>query len=103
MPEHPGSLSDVLTQCSMRAPGGVSAPALADLEVLLTSREDAIADILRLAGVQFGLFPQVVAEVLAEVGLGTAVSPEQRQFIRVQFNQLMQRLRAEYGEQNPPV
>lgn len=68
---------------------------LVDLQERLLAREDNIADMLRLAGVQFGLFPQIVAEVLADVGLGTPISEEQRTLIRRQFVELMDQLREE--------
>ena len=68
----------------------------ADLLRRLRTREDNMADVLRLAGVQFGLFSEIVAEVLAEVGLGTPIDDNQRMFIRRQFAELMQRLREEH-------
>jgi hypothetical protein len=61
----------------------------------LVAREDAIADSLRVAGAQFGLYPEIVAEVLAEVGLGSPVSEEERALIRANFVNLMERLRRE--------
>lgn len=65
----------------------------------LLSREDAICEVLHLAGLQFGLFPQIVAEVLAEVGLGTPKSNEEREMIRRSFATLMEELRrAQSGE-----
>jgi len=66
------------------------------LRAALWEREDNIADTLRLAGVQFGLFPQIVAEVLAEVGVGTPISADQRELIRNQFNALMEQLRQQF-------
>lgn len=68
----------------------------ADVEALvaaLYAREDSMADLLRLAGQQFGMYPQIVSEVLAQVGLGTPVDHDTRQFIRAQFVALMQQLR----------
>lgn len=63
----------------------------------LYAREDAMVEVMHLAGVQFGLFPQIVAEVLAEVGIGSPVSAEQRQLIRDNFNRLMEQLAREHG------
>jgi hypothetical protein len=65
----------------------------AALLAALINREDAKCDLLRLAGAQFGLYPAIVAEVLAEVGLGEPISDEQRILIRNQFNTLMAQLR----------
>lgn len=69
-----------------------------DLVVRLRAREDAMADVLRLAGVQFGLFSEIVAEVLAQVGLGSPIDDVQREFVRAQFVALMERLREEYEQ-----
>jgi len=69
----------------------------------LIDREDRVADVLRMAGAQFGLYPQIVAEVLAEVGIGTPVPEEARAMIRQQFLALMQQLQEEYLRQNPPT
>ena len=60
----------------------------------LTEREAAMADFLRQAGMQFGLFPQIVAEVLAECELGGRVEAEQRALIRQQFAALMEQIAA---------
>src|SRR5262245_30794646 len=65
----------------------------AHLQAALIDREDAIVTVLHLAGVQFGLFPQIVAEVLAEVGLGTPKSDAEREMIRRSFLALMEELR----------
>ena len=58
----------------------------------LTAREDAMRDQLHMAGMQFGLFPQIVAEVLAEVGLGTPPTEEERAMIRAAFVALMEEI-----------
>jgi hypothetical protein len=63
----------------------------------LTAREDFMADQLRAAGAQFGLYPEIVAEVLATVGIGTQPSPEERQIIRQNFVALMERLQRDNG------
>jgi hypothetical protein len=67
-----------------------------DLRARLYAREDNMADLFRLAGVQFGLFPQIVAEVLAEAGLGTPIDDAERLHIRRNFAVLMERLREEH-------
>lgn len=69
------------------------------IQAALVEREDAAADFLRMAGRQFGLFPQIVAEVLTEAGLGTTPPPELRDLIHRQFHQLMEEIgRAQRGE-----
>jgi|SRR5262245_21234074 len=72
-----------------------------ELQAALTAREDAMADVLRLAGVQYGLFPQIVAEVLAEVGLGTPLDDTARDHVRANYVALMQQLEAEWRRANP--
>jgi hypothetical protein len=61
----------------------------ATLRIQLYAREDNMRDVLHLAAVQFGLFPQIVAEVLAEVGLGSPMSGDERELIRTNFQNLM--------------
>ena len=63
----------------------------------LLDREDQIADLLRLAGQQFGAEPAFVAEVLAVAGLGTPLSADERLVVHEQFHATMERLRREYG------
>jgi len=76
----------------------------AAVEAALINREDAMAEVMHLAGAQFGLFPQIVAEVLAEVGLGTPKSDEEREMIRRSFHNLMEQLRrAQSGEGPMPT
>lgn len=62
----------------------------------LVDREESAADHLRLAAIQFGLFPEIVAEVLAEAGLGAPLTAEHRALIRSNFVALMERLRVEH-------
>jgi len=56
----------------------------------LIEREEALKEQLGMAGMQFGLFPQIVAEVLAEIGMGAPMTDEQRAFIRAQYVALME-------------
>jgi len=63
----------------------------------LQDREDRIVGHLHMAGMQFGLYPQIVAEVLATVGLGTPPTVEGRALIRQQFVTLMEELRRQQG------
>lgn len=65
----------------------------------LVQREEAMADMLRMAGVQFGLYPQIVAEVLAQVEMGVPIEVQQREFIRAQFVALMEELQRQHGQQ----
>jgi len=65
----------------------------------LVAREQAIVDTLHQAGMQFGLFPQIVAEVLAQVEMGEPITTEQRALIHSQFHQLMEQIAmAQRGE-----
>ena len=64
----------------------------------LLAREDEMADLFRLAGIQFGLYPWIMAEVFADVGIGTPIDEAQRQMIRAQFEQGMVELRRQLGE-----
>jgi hypothetical protein len=75
-------------------------PATPPPEVLvqaLVDREDRIVEQLHMAGMQFGLYPQIIAEVLATVGLGTPPSVEGRALIRQQFIALMEELQRQQG------
>lgn len=67
------------------------------LEAALLEREDLIADALRLFGANFGLYPEVVSEVLTNaIPLGTPQSEAAKVFVRLQYEALVQRLN------NPP-
>jgi hypothetical protein len=52
---------------------------------LLVQREDMMADNLRLAATQLGTFPELVAKVLADVGLGTPVDDTTKTMLDQQF------------------
>lgn len=58
----------------------------------LIEREVAIADYLRIIGSNMGLYPFIVAEALAEVGLGQPLSEEERALIHNQYHIGMQEL-----------
>lgn len=94
LPEQVASIESIVTRhLDSGAPPEVLIHALVE-------REEAIADILRLAGIQFGLFPEIVAEVLAQVQMGRPISVEQRAMVHSNFHALMQRLHDEQqGEQ----
>ena len=68
----------------------------------LLAREDGMKDILTLAGAQFGLYPFIVAEVLAQVGLGTEPSEEERVYIRRAFEVGMEELRRQFESGETP-
>lgn len=92
----PPSLDSVLDQFVESA---FSAADREAIQAALVNRENHIADFLRLAAVQFGLFPQIVAEVIADVGLGTPPTPEVRTMIHQQFHGLMEAIaRAQRGD-----
>lgn len=59
----------------------------------LYQREDEMAEAMHSAGAQFGLFPQIVAEVLAELEFGTPKSTDERTVIRASYENLMEELR----------
>lgn len=66
-----------------------------DVEALisaLTERENEMADLLRSAGMQFGLFPEIVAEVLATLEMGSPLSTTERAHIHSNFHIRMERL-----------
>lgn len=65
----------------------------------LLGREDAMADLLRLAAAQFGMYPQIVSKVLMDVGMGTAPSPEAEALINHQFAALMAELQEQHRRQ----
>lgn len=67
------------------------------LRNLLLLREDNMADHFRLAAQQFGMYPEIVAEVVAAAGLGTPVSEEARRLIHANFIMLMRRLQSGQG------
>jgi len=66
----------------------------------LIAREDAIADALRMAGAQFGVYPEIVAKVLMDLELGTPPTPEVARMIQQQFIDLMERLQQQYRDGN---
>lgn len=68
----------------------------------LYQREDAISDALRALGAQFGLHPEIVADVVTNVvALGSPVPQETHQLIRAQFIALMERLAREQRGEGP--
>ena len=58
----------------------------------LEAREDAICDFLRLAGIQLGMYPQLVTKVLMDAGLGSPVTDVQREYINAQFEATIQEI-----------
>jgi|SRR5215831_686142 len=67
----------------------------------LVAREEAMADYIRMAGQQYGLFPQIVAEVLAEIEMGEPIPAEQRQMVLVQYQALMEQVAAAHRGEGP--
>lgn len=76
---------------------GLSEEQVTHLTSALVAREDNMADMFRMAGLQFGLYPQIVAEVFAEVGIGTPIDETQRGMVRQGFTDLMEQLQREHG------
>lgn len=68
-----------------------------ELLTILIDREDNMADFLRLAGIQFGLFPQIVAKVLMDCGMGKPVDDTTRALINAQFTATMEELQRQFG------
>jgi hypothetical protein len=68
------------------------------LVTVLTEREERMADLLRMAGHQFGLYPWIVAEVFAQVGIGVEPDVTTRAMIRTQFEQGMEELARQHRE-----
>ncbi len=62
----------------------------------LLEREDAIADQLRVMGMNLGAMPEFVAQALVEVGLGTPPSPEEKTMIAQQFSAKLAWLQEEF-------
>jgi hypothetical protein len=89
------SITDTVTAAMPGLPGEKQTALIA----ALTEREDRMADLLRMAGHQFGLYPWIVAEVFAQVGIGTAPDTTTRAMIRVQFEQGMEELARQHREQ----
>lgn len=56
----------------------------------LIAREDRIADALRVAGSQLGTYPELVAKVLADVGLGSPVDEQTKALLDKQFTERVQ-------------
>jgi len=75
----------------------LAAETFTDLKAALQAREDNMKDILLLAGVQFGLMGFITAEVLAQVGLGTPPTDEERQLIRDSYINGMNELMRQQG------
>jgi hypothetical protein len=71
---------------------GLSEEQTTHLTRSLQEREDTMRDQLHMAGMQFGLYPQIIAEVLAEVGFGTPPTEMERAMIRQAFLTLMNEL-----------
>lgn len=66
----------------------------------LYQREDLVADFLRLAGTQLGTFPEFVAKVLTDAGLGTPVSTEEQAYLNQQFAARMEWLQQQFRQGN---
>lgn len=91
------SIADIVT----RHYADPATPPPESLIASLMEREEAMADVLRQAGLQFGLFPQIVAEVLAQVEMGQPIPTEQRAMIHSQFHALMEQIGAAQRGEGP--
>lgn len=72
--------------------GSVTVDAMNDLYNRLLAREDNVATVLSLAGQQFALYPEIVAEVLAMAGLGTPPDAATRALIHSNYHAAVQKL-----------
>lgn len=90
-----------LLHCVEHGAPGLDADRRDHVLAALQAREDTIRDGLFLAGSRFGLFPQIVAEVLAEVGLGTPYTEAERAMIRQNFTGLMDQIAAAQRGEGP--
>lgn len=68
----------------------------------LLAREDEMADMLRLAGVQFGVYPAIVAKVFKDVGIGTPPTEDVGKMIDAQFVALMEAFQRAAEQGDPP-
>lgn len=68
------------------------------LHAALVEREEAMADAMRMAAVQFNLYPQIVSEVLASLEFGRILSEEERTYIHREFHLLMEELSRQQGQ-----
>jgi hypothetical protein len=85
-----GMVSDVL---------GLTEEEYGQMREIILAREDNIADHVRLAARQFNCPAEIVAEVLAQSGLGTPIPNEERKVIRKNFVSLMNRTQQGWREQ----
>lgn len=94
MPEQQGprpipTVADVVTRhVPENAPAPWAEPVTVDLNALvadLIAREDQIGDFLRVAGSQLAVYPELVAKVLADAGLGTPVDADTKALLDQQF------------------
>src|SRR5262245_57311002 len=67
----------------------------------LVAREEAIVGLLHLAAMQFGMYPQIVAKVILDVGLGAPKSEPEKQMIEGAFVHLMQQIEAAHRGDGP--
>lgn len=72
------------------------------LVAALVEREDEVADMLRLAGIQFGVYPAIVAKVFKDVGLGTPPDETLAALIDAQFVALMEAFQRAHDQGTPP-
>jgi len=84
-------------EATVRGVEGLTDEQVSGVTGALLAREETMADMMRMAGLQFGLYPEIVSEVFAEIGIGNPIDDATRAMIRQQFVMLMERLQAEHG------
>jgi beta-galactosidase/beta-glucuronidase len=72
------------------------------LVAALMEREDEMADTLRMAGIQFGVYPAIVAKVFKDVGIGTPPTEDVGKMIDAQFVALMEAFQRAAEQGDPP-
>jgi hypothetical protein len=82
--------------------GGLSPGEKVAMVAILRERERVIASDLMVIGTQWGMYPEIVAEAMAEVGLGGPMDEETRRLIHANFIRLMERIRTEFNEGGSP-
>lgn len=69
----------------------------------LVEREELIADVMRVAGQSFGLLPQIVAEVFAQIRFGAPIPDDQRAMIHEQFHRVIEQIQRGEDPFAPPT
>lgn len=69
------------------------------LHEALLAREEELVGVLAINAVQFGVHPEIMAEVFAAIGIGRPKSDEEKALIHATYVAHMERLREEWLRQ----